>query len=163
MVPQHRAHREPAGKIPHRLRIIRVPGLSRTVPLYRHRTTGSVAAARVRSAYSFLTRAMRNKYNDKVPFTTCAQWGAIATIRTCKRFGQLRGTTCKSHPVDFARPALGSVHRCSVNRRAAKLYSAHRVRDGVAARVNCGFSGFWCRQRLSGKVRIRPCYTPARH
>jgi hypothetical protein len=50
---------------------------------------------------------MRNKYNDKITRTTCAQWPAAAALLTAEIVGQFCGTTGKLYAVDFTRPLIG--------------------------------------------------------
>jgi hypothetical protein len=72
MVPQHGTHGQASRKIAQGLRIVRMSGFSRPVPLNSRGTAGRIAAARRVSAYPFFSGAMGNKNNNKVTFTACA-------------------------------------------------------------------------------------------
>jgi hypothetical protein len=107
MVAQKGSMRESPHKFAKRCSIIRRALFSGVVPLYGRRSARSIAAALFIFSHFLFSGAMRNKYNDKITRTTCAQWPAAAALLTAEIVGQFCGTTGKLYAVDFTRPLIG--------------------------------------------------------
>jgi hypothetical protein len=104
---QKRTMWESAHKFAKRSSIIFSAVFSRVVPLYRHRSTCSIAAAVFIFSHFLFTGAMGNKNNDKFAEGTRTQWPATAALLTAEIVGLFCRALHKINPVDFLRPLVG--------------------------------------------------------